>query len=184
MRPGFHFGIKIRRALNYANSCKGGMKLYWVNPAPLYCDLPALGRDSASSTISPSLHICAAPTASRAHRSHTTTGHTSRPEPYSHRPTHWSASRPVWPSDSPPYAIHRLHCLLGMLPYQERARFTKGGTTRTGGWITPIGRKAGQITGGELRRTEGYLGKIPCIKESLYPCRRESTSTLSATLTS
>ena len=138
----------------------------------MYCDLPALGRDSTYSTISPSLHICTAPTSSRAHGTHTTTGHMSRPEPYSHRLTHRSAGRPVRPSDSPLHSIHRLHCLLGMLPYQERTRFTKEGTTWTGGQITPIGRKTSQIAGGELRQTEGYLGKIPCIKESLYPRKK------------
>ena len=40
---------------------------------------------------------------------------------------------------------------------------------QTSGQITQIGSKASQITRGELRQTEGYLGKIPCIKESLYP---------------
>ena len=65
----------------------------------------------------------------------------------------------------------------------ERIRFTKEGTTRTSRQITQIGSKTGQITGGELRM-EGYLGKIPYIKESLYSRERESTSTLSATLTS
>ena len=38
----------------------------------LYCNLPALGGESTYSTISPSLHICAAPTSSRAHRPHAT----------------------------------------------------------------------------------------------------------------
>ena len=38
----------------------------------LYCNLPALGGDSTYSTISLSLHICAAPTSSRAHGTHAT----------------------------------------------------------------------------------------------------------------
>ena len=62
-----------------------------------------------------------------------------------------------------------LHYHPGMLPYRERFRFTKEGTTQTSGRIAQNGSKAGQIAGGELRRMEGYLGKIPCIKESLYP---------------
>ena len=40
---------------------------------------------------------------------------------------------------------------------------------QTAGQITQIGSKASQIAGGELRGMEDYLGKIPCIKESLYP---------------
>ena len=65
--------------------------------------------------------------------------------------------------------LDRLHHRPGMLPYQERTRFTKEGTMRTSIWITQFGSRASQITGGGLSRTEGYLGKIPCIKESLYP---------------
>ena len=42
----------------------------------------------------------------------------------------------------------------------------------TAGQITQIGSKAGQITGGELRWMEDYLGKIQCIKESLYPRKK------------
>ena len=59
-----------------------------------------------------------------------------------------------------------------MLPYQERTRLTEEGTTQTAGQITQIGSKAGQIAEGELRWMEDYLGKIPCIKESLYPRKR------------
>ena len=59
-----------------------------------------------------------------------------------------------------------------MLPYWERTRLTKEGTTQTAGQITQIGSKASQIAGGELRRMEDYLGKIPCMKESLYPHKK------------
>ena len=100
------------------------------------------------------------------------TGYTTRPEPYSHRPTNQSAGQSIQSSDSPLHSIHRLHYHLGMLPFQERIRSTKEGTTRTARRITQIGSKAGQIAGGELRRTKGYLGKIPCIKESLYLRKR------------
>ena len=100
------------------------------------------------------------------------TSHTTRLEPYSHRPTNRSAGRSVWSSGSPLHSIHWLHYHLGMLPYWERIRFTKEGTTWISGWSTQIGSKAGQIAGEELRQMEGYLGKIPCIKESLYPCEK------------
>ena len=100
------------------------------------------------------------------------TGRMTRPEPYTHRLANQSASRSARSSDSPPHSIHWLHYHLGMLPFQERIRSTKEGTTRTARRITQIGSKAGQIAGGELRRTKGYLGKIPCIKESLYLRKR------------
>ena len=100
------------------------------------------------------------------------TGCMTRLEPYSHRPANQSAGQSVQSSDSPLRSIHRLHYHLGMLPFWERTRLTEEGTTQTTGWITQIGSKAGQIAGGGLRRMEGYLRKISCIKESLYPCKR------------
>ena len=100
------------------------------------------------------------------------TGRTTQPEPYTYQPANRPAGRSTWSSDSPPHCIHRLHYHLGMLPFRERIRSTKEGTTRTARQITQIGSKAGQITRGELRRTKGYLGKIPCIKESLYLRKR------------
>ena len=137
----------------------------------MYCNLPALGGNSAYSTISPSLHICVASTSSQAHRTHNTSRMTQL-EPYSHQLANRSAGRFVRSSDSPPCSIRQLHYHLGMLPFQERTRLTEEGTTQTAGWITQIGSKASQIAGGGLRRMEGYLGKIPCIKESLYPRKR------------
>ena len=100
------------------------------------------------------------------------TSRMTQPEPYSHRPTNRSAGRSIRSSDSPPHSIHQLHYHLGMLPYQERTRLTKEGTTRIARQITQIGSKTGQIAEGELRRMEDYLGKIPCIKESLYPHKK------------
>ena len=46
----------------------------------------------------------------------------------------------------------------------------KEGTMWPSGWIAQIGNRATQISVGELRQMEGYLGngKIPYIKESLY----------------
>ena len=137
----------------------------------MYCNLPALGGDSAYSTILPSLHTCVAPTSSRAHGTHVTPA--AQPD---RSLTHidWPTGRSVWSSNSPRHSIRRLHYHLDMLPFWERIRSTKEGTTRTVGWITPFGSKAGRITGGELRRTKGYLGKIPCIKESLYPRKKDN----------
>ena len=137
----------------------------------MYCNLPALGGNSAYSTISPSLHICVASTSSQAHRTHNTSRMTQL-EPYSHQLANRSAGRFVRSSDSPPCSIRQLHYHLGMLPFQERTRLTEEGTMQTTGRITQIDSKAGQIAGGGLRWMEGYLGKIPCIKESLYPCKR------------
>ena len=54
---------------------------------------------------------------------------------------------------------NQLHYHLGMLPYRERSRLTKEGTTWTSGRIAQIGSKAGQISIGELGWTEGYLEK-------------------------
>ena len=100
------------------------------------------------------------------------TSRTTQPEPYTHRLANQPAGRSGRSSNSPPHSIHWLHYHLGMLPFRERIRSTKEGTTWTAGWITQIGSKTGQIAGGELRRTKGYLGKIPCIKESLYLHKR------------
>ena len=64
----------------------------------VYCNLPALGGDSAYSTISPSLHICVAPTSSRAHGTHATLA--MQPDwslTHINRPT----SQPAGPSGHP-----------------------------------------------------------------------------------
>ena len=100
------------------------------------------------------------------------TGHTTQLEPYTHWPANRSAGQSTRSSNSLLHSIHRLHYHLGMLLFRERIRSTKEGTMQTAGWITEIESKAGQIAGGELRQTKGYLGKIPCIKESLYLRKR------------
>ena len=62
-----------------------------------------------------------------------------------------------------------LHYHLGMLPYREKSRLTKEGTTWTSGQIAQIGSKASQTGVGERTQTDGRLfGEIPCIKESWY----------------
>ena len=53
--------VPIGLGLNFPSTMDKGV---------VYCNLPALGGDSTYSTISPSLHICAAPTSSQAHGTH------------------------------------------------------------------------------------------------------------------
>ena len=111
-------------------------------------------------------HIFSSSRGHTRHQPHDPTGalHTSTGQP--------AGGRSIQSSDSPQHSIRLLHYHLDMLPFQERIRSTKEGTTRTAGQITQIGSKASQIAGGELRQTKGYLGKIPCVKESLYPHER------------
>ena len=71
-------------------------------------------------------------------------------------PTHYWLTR--W-MEHPTINPNQLHYHLDMLPYRERSRLIKEGTTQLSRWIAQIGSKAAQISVGELRQMEGYLGK-------------------------